>query len=81
MKVIIDIPDEMYRKIKNDEYTDVERYCGMLSIQNGTPLDDIKSEIQDIYVGYRHPYEIMADVLAVLDKHIEERSEDGNNMV
>ena len=33
-------------------------------------LDKIRAEIADIYVGYRHGYEIMADVLAIIDKHI-----------
>ena len=32
-------------------------------------IEDIKAEIQNIYVGYRQGYEIMADVLAVFDKH------------
>ena len=33
-------------------------------------IEDIKAEIQGIYVGYRHGYEVMADVLAIIDKHI-----------
>ena len=33
-------------------------------------LADIREDIDGIYIGYRHGYEVMADVLAVLDKHI-----------
>ena len=47
MHILIDVPYEMYQKIKNDEYTDVEIYCGMLSIQNGTPLPKGHGELFD----------------------------------
>lgn len=40
-------------------------------------IDKIRAEIADIYVGYRHGYEVMADVLDVFDKY--EESEDGND--
>ena len=39
-------------------------------------LNDLKSEIQDLYVGYRHGYEIMADVLRILDKLDKSGSEE-----
>ena len=78
MQIVIDIPEEIYKEYSNINWANMrpdtvdEIEC---AISHGIPLDDILSEIQDIYVGYRHGYEIMADVLAVLDKHIGERSD------
>jgi hypothetical protein len=39
-------------------------------------IDDVKAEIQDLYVGYRHGYEIMADVLRIIDNIGKAESED-----
>ena len=41
-----------------------------------TVIEDIKAEIQNIYVGYRQGYEIMADVLAVFDNHISGKADE-----
>ena len=38
-------------------------------------LADIKAEIADIYVGYRHGYEIRNDALEIIDKHIGKEKE------
>ena len=75
MKIVIDIPENVYEYCKR---FNALSYFGQIdvtnAIANGTPfnsvLADIKTEIQDIYVGYRHGYEIMADVLAIFDKYI-----------
>ena len=77
MKLIIEISEEdyaetMYRK----QHTPTEMDWADRVIANGTPLDGVKAEIQNIYVGYRQGYEIMADVLAVFDKHISEDKAD-----
>ena len=74
MKLIIDISEDVYNDIKDGFYGDNQRRMA-IAIGNGTPLDDIKAEIQDIYVGYRYGYEVMADVLAILDKHIGKENE------
>jgi len=67
MKVIIDIPDNIYEWVMNTGKFGNYRFDTTKAIKNGTSLDDVKAEIQDIYVGYRHGYEIMADVLQILD--------------
>ena len=67
MKLIIDIPEDVIAYVKETYIGDDVLYC---AVKYGTQLEDIKSEIADIYVGYRHGYEIMADVLEVLDKYI-----------
>lgn len=68
MKLIIDIPEEDRKDIGNIHFVreNLKFKIGK-AIMNGTPLDDVKAKIQDLYVGYRHGYEIMADVLQVLD--------------
>lgn len=33
-------------------------------------IEDIKAEIADIYVGYRHGYEIRNDALEIIDSYI-----------
>jgi hypothetical protein len=57
--------DEMY----NLEYENADEFISK------RVLEDIRYEIDGIYIGYRHGYEVMADVLAVLDKHIIESEE------
>lgn len=41
-----------------------------MAINTLNAIDDIKAEIADIYVGYRHGYEIRNDALEIIDKHI-----------
>ena len=79
-KIVIDISEETYQKIKNDEYSVIENYCGILSIQNGIPLDDILDDIrQEIGVlltdtSVSLPTKICDDklkrVLDIIDRHI-----------
>ena len=46
MKLIIDIPDETYKEvIKGKDTSNTNIYK---AIENGTPLDDVKAEIEDI---------------------------------
>lgn len=40
-------------------------------------LDKIRKEISEIYVGYRKGYEVMYDVMKILDKYGE--AEDGQD--
>lgn len=42
MQIVIEMSEETYRTIRDDNYTDVERYCGMLAIGNGKPLYQCK---------------------------------------
>ena len=77
MKLIIDIPEEIYIEKKEDYIGDtLDR-----AIANGIPLEDIKAEIEDndeyMYDNYGlSVYAIRTDdVLAILDKHIKENKQ------
>ena len=65
VKLIIEIPKETYKSITADKYAIYDKMY--YSIKNGIPLNNVKAEIQDLYVGYRDGYEIMADVLHILN--------------
>lgn len=54
-----------YKGIITDK--DYDRLCKALDNEN--TLDKIRAEIQSIYVGYRHGYEIMSDVLDIFNKY------------
>lgn len=45
MKLIIDIPDDAYKKIIADKYAIYDRMY--YSIKNGTPLDNLRAEISE----------------------------------
>lgn len=68
MKLLIDISEEDREDISNIHFIreDLKFKIGK-AIMNGTPFDSVKAEIQDLYVGYRDGYEIMADVLHILN--------------
>lgn len=71
MKLIIDINDNEYEGIKG--YPDNTSYPVTIhlydAVRNGTPLDDIKAEINQIYddMGYKRIYK--EDVFKILDRH------------
>ena len=69
MKLIIDIPEDVYKRtVFYREFKDLNDCVTTIkALENGTPLDDVKAKVQDLYVGYRHGYEIKADVLQILD--------------
>ena len=72
IELVIKIPEETYKDIiENGFIYDEDNEVVTHAIKNGTPLDDLRAEIQDLYVGYRHGYEIMADVLQIIDKYRE----------
>lgn len=76
MKLIIDIPEEIYHEAITSGYSYQYDEIVANAVADGIPLDDVKTEIQDIYVGYRHGYEIMADVLRILDNIGKAESEE-----
>lgn len=49
MKLIIDIPDNVYEWVKNTGKFGLYRFDTAKVIQNGTPLDDVKAEIKGWY--------------------------------
>ena len=60
MKLIIDISEELYKGIecRNCELeTEYVCYELMKAVDNGTPLDDVKAEIDEQYDRV-HPYNI-----------------------
>lgn len=38
-------------------------------------IDEMCNEIQNVYIGYRHGYEIMADVMNIINKYCKENTE------
>jgi len=82
VKLIIEIPKAMYENVQNGTY------CGTLykELKNGTPLDDIKAEIEEKSVWYRgQTYDGLCMALQIIDKYIgkaesEVKSNDNNKV-
>ena len=84
MKLIIDIPEEEYERIKdipNDYKLLIHK-----AVANGTPFDsvieDIKAELTKDYVddnpdNFRYTTVMLKDVLAIIDKHISGKEQNG----
>lgn len=80
MKLIIDIPEELYRAYKDRPPMLGDAGIDMIaqSIANGTPLDDIKAEIESKthpdYTGHNEYEMAVSDgyegALLIIDKHI-----------
>ena len=47
-------------------------YCPLKS------TDEMCTEIQDVYVGYRHGYEVMHDVVDIINKYCKENTDNNN---
>ena len=45
IKLVIEIPQEVHEHAKNTSEDRTDEYSAMRAIANGTPLDDIKKEI------------------------------------
>ena len=89
VKLVIKMPEELYKHIKNDNeyyFEDGEELYTI--VENGTPYDyneianskvkKARKEIDDLIYkveSYVDPYSVIENVLAILDKLIEE----GNN--
>ena len=76
MKLIIDIPDYEYRQIKevyekNDIVENTYSY-----IYHGTPLDDVKAEIDQYLFQNEFGLEYRKEVLQILDNIGKTESED-----
>ena len=76
MKLIVEI-SETLKDIADKE--DAKTFSHMMwqailmdAIKNGTPLDDIRQEIENLeYSWYEVPYEnVIDDVIGIIDKHI-----------
>lgn len=67
MKLIIDIPDHLYNVIKNNECTN--KNVLTKAVLNGTPLDDVKAEIEQYskrWIGLDY-YDGIYSAIEVLD--------------
>lgn len=70
MKVIIDIPDNIYEWVMNTGKFGNYRFDTAKAIKNGTPLDDVKAEIDEksIEIFERGFYVCrLSDILEILD--------------
>lgn len=38
-------------------------------------IEQMVAEIQDVYIGYRHGYEVMHDVMQIIHKYTKEQTE------
>jgi len=76
VKLIIEIPKSALELLNTTgvDWLDAEHILS--SVAHGVPFEDVKAKIQDLYVGYRHGYEIKADVLQILDNIDNAESED-----
>ena len=73
MKLIIDISDDTYKKIIADKYVIYDKMY--YSIKNGTPLDDIKAEIDNQYKWLMQTNYTLYDIYIAFDiiKHFIDR--------
>ena len=66
MQIVIDIPNKKWELIQNGEYCGIIDDLLFQNIKNGPPLaeviEDIKSEIQGVWVRYR-------DIERIIDKY------------
>ena len=80
MKLIIDIPEERYERIIKDAQARMYHTNDLFELvdilKNGTPLDDVKAEIQEKSVWYRgQTYDGLCIALKIIDKYIGKESE------
>ena len=72
MKLIIDIPEEMYKNIKDG------MWCGnnitSYAIENGIPLDKIRAEIVEVQKEYQEYGWAYDDALEIIDKYRGEQN-------
>ena len=81
MKLIIDIHEEVYKKIVADKYAIYDKM--FYSIKNGTPLDDIFDDIKaelwmegmNMTGEYQGAWVRFRDIEKVIDKHIGKEKE------
>ena len=66
-KIVIEISEEEYKRIKADHWLNDGVY---LAIKNGTPLDDIRQEISNLTLADYTREDIRNTAVAIIDKHI-----------
>lgn len=82
MKLVIDIPEEVYKDIQSHDWKNGERWYSeeWKAIHNGTPLDKIRAEIEqtakdyDKFADYRRVRGLWI-ALDIIDKYKAESEE------
>ena len=85
MKLIIDIPEELIESFNNAKKENAFNYFRVYNntfynaIRNGIPLEDIKTELNNLDFDFGNYYDeteaILNKINSVLDKHIEENKQ------
>lgn len=74
VKLIIEIPTDLYEITKAKVDKNMTNTISAVSIANGIPLDNIKTEIEDLQnqnlFGMVSNYDLLNVVLEIIDKHI-----------
>ena len=77
MKLIIDIPEDMFEWFKNGEIVDEYDKSALKQVfKNGTPLDDVTAEIADLPTNMFEAYKLKSRVLYMLDNIGKAESEE-----
>ena len=84
VKLIIEIPKVAYgacKALKTDNDQEILTFCVVNAVANGTPLDDVKAEIEQFREDLTEKAPSLKDVinaqltvdicLGIIDKHIE----------
>lgn len=71
MQIVIEIPEDVMLDVKNTYVGNDVLYCG---VKYGTPLEDIRAEIEQIEEGISsyhndRPWIFKDEVLEIIDKH------------
>ena len=80
MKVVIDVPDKVYEMVMNTGTYGCYRFNSTKAIREGTPLDKIKAEIEELqtykmFAGEDTVYIEREDILQIIDKYKVESEE------
>jgi hypothetical protein len=67
MKLIIDIPDRIYKINQNRTLNITDAGILEKAVRNSTPLDDLKAEIADLPTDMFEVYKLKSRVLYMLD--------------
>lgn len=77
MKLIIDIPEDMFEWFKNGEIIDEYDKSALKQVfKNGIPLDDVKADIDQYLFQNEFGSEYRKEVLQILDNIGKAESED-----
>ena len=74
MKLIIEIPEDVLKEMKTKEFISIESLNNAIEcIKNGTPLDDVKAEIDKAYDSLPRYYPFALNTFAIIVDEILDR--------